>query len=162
MTEPNPNPGSAVNNRTLTAGRTLTHRYKRQQRRRAVIAWTTALLFVSLFVGGAIIGGGERHKSRKQPNPFGYTMTMQQYAGLRAGLNETQFVDRLEQTGLPENLTKRRIVNLFPPHGNQASCTYWDIVGHPELIARVCFSNPQGRLNQKLERSAARTFGVNV
>jgi hypothetical protein len=162
VTEPNPNPGSAVNNRTLTAGRTLTDRYKRQQRRRAVIAWTTALLFAGLFVGGVIIGGGESHKSREQPSPFGYTMTMQQYAELRAGLEETRLVNRLEQTGLPENLTKSRIVNLFPPHGNQAICTYWDIVGHPDLVARVCFSNPQGRLIQKLERSAARTFGVNA
>lgn len=161
MTEPKSNPSIAVNEHTASGGRSLSNRYKRQQRRRAVIAWTTAALFVGLFVGGAIIGGGESHQGREQPNPFGYTMTMHQYAGLRIGLDQTRFVNRLEQTGLPENLTNRRFVELFPPHGDQISCTYWDILGRPELVARVCFSSSRGRLVQKLERSAAGTVGVN-
>jgi hypothetical protein len=142
--------------------RRLTDRYRAQQRRRAVIAWSTAILFVALFVAGAIVGGGETQSTAEHPEPFGYTMTAKQYAALRSGLDETRFVDRLEQTGLPENLTKRRFVALFPPHGDGITCSYWDIAQHPELVARVCFSSSAGRLVQKLERSAAASFGANA
>ena len=96
----------------------------------------------------------------EHPNPFGYSMTTEQYGALRMGLDEQRFVNRLEQTGLPENLTKRRYVRLFPAHGDGIVCSYWEISDHADLLARVCFSSSRGRLVQKLERNAAGAFGV--
>jgi hypothetical protein len=117
---------------------------------------------VGLIVAATIAGGGEDRSTPQHPNPFGYAMTAKQYAALRAGLDESLFVNRLEQTGLPENLTKERFVRLFPPHSDDLTCSYWEIADRPGLIARVCFSSPEGRLVQKLERSAAGAFGVNA
>ena len=97
-----------------------------------------------------------------RPNPFGYSMTARQYGALRSGLGESTFVNRLEQSGLPENLTKLRFVRLFPPHGGNVVCSFWEISDRPQLIARVCFSNSQGRLVQKLERRVAGAFGVDA
>jgi hypothetical protein len=80
-------------------------RYRRQQRRRAVIGWAIGALAVGLFVVGAIAAGDEERRGHERPNPFGYSMTTAQYEALRPGLEEQAFVNRLEQTGLPENLT---------------------------------------------------------
>jgi hypothetical protein len=137
-------------------------KFKRQQRRRAIIAWTSVGIVVALFAIGAIFGGEEDHGGGdQQPGPFGYSMTAAQYAGLRPGLDETDFVNRLEQTGLPEHLTKARYVELFPPHTGEVICSYWEISDRPERVARICFSDPDARLVQKLERDAsAEPLGV--
>jgi hypothetical protein len=81
-------------------------------------------------------------------------MSAKQYAALRPGLEPQLFVNRLEQTGLPENLTKERYIRLFPPHHEDVVCSYWEISDHPGALARVCFSSSTGRLVQKLQRAA--------
>jgi len=134
--------------------------YRRQQRRRGVIAWVTAAFFIVLFVVAVIAGGNEESGGHEHPNPFGYAMTAKQYAALRPGLEEQLFVNRLEQTGLPENLTKDRYVHLFPPHGEDVVCSYWEIADHPGVVARICFSSSEGRLVQKLQRTAADAAGT--
>jgi hypothetical protein len=131
----------------------LTDRYRRQQRRRAVIGWAFAVPIVALFVIGAIVGdSGEDQHVHERPDPFGYSMTAAQYAALRPGLEMADFVDRLQQTGLPENLTKEPYVRLFPRHGDDVTCSYWEIADRLDRVARVCFSSPAARLVQKLER----------
>jgi hypothetical protein len=134
--------------------------YRRQQRRRGIVAWVTAVVCVGLFAAAVIAGGNEESRVHEHPNPFGYSMTAKQYAALRPGLEEQIFVNRLEQTGLPENLTKDRYVRLFPPHGEDVLCSYWEIAGRPGVVARVCFSSSEGRLVQKLQRTAANAAGT--
>jgi hypothetical protein len=140
----------------------LTDRYRRQQRRRAVIGWGAGVIAIALFVAAGIFGDDESGTGVRHPNPFGYSMTAKQYAGLRPGLEENLFVNRLEQTGLPENLTQERYVRLFPSHGDNVICSYWEIAGQEGVVARVCFSSPQGRLVQKLRRRAGSEFGVSA
>jgi hypothetical protein len=136
--------------------------FRRQQRRRAIIAWATGALAVALFTLGAIFGG-EKKSSDGPPTPFGYSMTAAEYAALKPGLDEADLVNRLEQTGLPENLTKAQYVELFPPHAEELVCSYWEISDRPEQIARVCFSSSDATLVQKLERSAGEEpAGVSV
>ncbi|HEX3734456.1 MAG TPA: hypothetical protein VHU86_04805 [Solirubrobacterales bacterium] len=72
-------------------------------------------------------GSGEDRHVHERPDPFGYSMTAAKYAALRPGLGMTEFVDRLQQTGLPENLTKGHYVRLFPRHGDNVTCSYWEI-----------------------------------
>jgi hypothetical protein len=131
----------------------LTDRYRRQQRRRAVIGWVFAVPVLALFVLGLIVSGSEEdHGVHQRPDPFGYSMTAAQYAALRPGLQMVDFVDHLQQTGLPENLAKERYVRLFPRHGDDVTCSYWEIADRLDRVARVCFSSPAARLVQKLQR----------
>ena len=97
------------------------------------------------------------YNARVNPSPASFA---QQYAALRPGLEEQLFVNRLEQTGLPENLTKDRYIRLFPPHGEDVLCSYWEIADRPGIVARICFSSTAGRLVQKLERTAANAAGT--
>jgi hypothetical protein len=137
--------------------------YGRQQRRRAVVAWGTLALFAVAIGLSVAFAPDEEDHGHGQPNPFGYSMTSAQYRGLQPGLEEQDFADRLEQTGLPESLTKQRYVELFPPHPEDVLCSFWEISDRPEHLARVCFSDPEGRLVQKLERDAAdEPVGINA
>jgi hypothetical protein len=136
---------------------------RRQQRRRAIIAWSTAAVVVALFAIGGILGGDEEGGGEDPHGAFGYSMTADQYDALHPGLAESDVVDRLQQTGLPENLTNGRYVLLFPPHSEDVVCSFWEISDRPEYVARICFSDPEARLVQKLQRSASdEGFGVSA
>lgn len=106
---------------------------------------------VSLIALGAIFGDDEQGEA-PQPSPFGYAMTAAQYSGLQTGLDEADFGNRLDQTGLPENLTRDRYVALFPPHEEDFACSYWEISDQLGRLARICFDS-DGKLAQKLERN---------
>ncbi|MGV1049615.1 MAG: hypothetical protein ACOYD4_13960 [Solirubrobacterales bacterium] len=123
---------------------------RRQQRRRAIIAWVTAAAVVLLIALGAVFGDDESDEPAA-PVSFGYAMTAAQYDELETGLDEAEFVERLRQTGKPENLTPDSLVQLFPPHEGDLACTYWEISDHEGLLARVCF-DADGELAQKVER----------
>jgi hypothetical protein len=125
-------------------------RYRRQQRRRAVIGWVTAVAAVALIVLGAILGSGERRETFAILAP-GYAMTSAQFEELEEGLGEEDFRDRLGQAGLSEDEVKGRYVALFPPHEAGVTCTYWKISDRLGRVARVCFDE-DGKLVQKLER----------
>jgi hypothetical protein len=137
--------------------------HRRQQRRRAIIAWGTAALVTALIALGAIFGGEEEDRGEDQHDVFGYAITTEQYDSLQKGLDESDLVDRLQQTGLPEDLTSPRVVLLFPPHPDDVLCSFWEISDRPEYVARICFSDPEAKLVQKLQRSASdQGFGVSV
>jgi hypothetical protein len=126
--------------------------HKRQQRRRAIIAWATAALVIVLIALGAIFG--DEKEEQVEPISFGYAMTTAQYDGLENGLDETAFVERLQQTGKPEDLTPQGLVELFPPHEGDLVCSYWEISDDEGVLARVCFDG-DGKLVQKVERGIA-------
>jgi hypothetical protein len=127
--------------------------HRRQQRRRAIIAWGTAALVIVIVALGAIFGDDEENGG-VEPISFGYAMTTAQYDELETGLDEREFVDRLRQTGKPEDLTPDPLVQLFPPHEDDLVCSYWEISDHEGLFARVCFDG-DGDLVQKVERDIA-------
>jgi hypothetical protein len=136
-------------------------KHGRQQRRRAIIAWATAALVVVLIALGAIFGDDESDETGTTIS-FGYAMTAAQYDGLETGLDEDEFVERLQQTGKPEELTPQPLVELFPPHEGDLVCSYWEISEDEELFARICF-NSDGQLVQKVERDIGEeSTGVTV
>ncbi len=126
--------------------------YRRQQRRRAIIGWTTAAFAVALIVLGAVFGDNEHEDEFRFVSP-GYAMSADQYAGLETGLDEGEFLDRLGQAGLTESETSERYVALFPPHEGDVTCSYWEISDRLGQVARICFDD-DGELVQKLERGA--------
>jgi hypothetical protein len=136
---------------------------QRRQRRRAIIAWGSAAIVVVAIALGAIFGDEDREGAEEHPDAFGYAMTAEQYDSLHRGLSESDLVDQLQQTGLPENLTAGRYVLLFPPHSDDVLCSYWEISDRPDYVARICFSKPEAKLVQKLQRSASdEDFGVSA
>lgn len=124
--------------------------YRRQQRRRAIIAWSTAGVAVGLIVLAAILAPAEEDESIRFVSP-GYAMTSAQYEDLEDGLDEGEFLDRLGQTGLAEAETSERFVVLFPPHEEDVTCSFWAISDQVGRVARICFDD-DGELVQKLER----------
>jgi hypothetical protein len=125
--------------------------HRRQQRRRAIIAWGTAAAVIALIALGAIFGG-EKSDQGGESISFGFAMTATQYDQLQAGLDEDEFVERLQQTGKPESLAPDPLVELFPPHEGDLVCSYWEISDREGLLARVCFDG-DGDLVQKVERN---------
>lgn len=124
--------------------------YRRQQRRRAIIAWTTGALAVALIVAAAILAPDEEEDTIRFVSP-GFAMTSAQYEDLETGLDESEFLDRLGQTGWAELETPERYVVLFPPHEEDVACSFWAISDRVGRVARICFDE-DGELVQKLER----------
>ena len=137
--------------------------YRRRQRRRAIIAWSTGGVCVLLFALAALLGAAAEHEAEPEAqDPFGYSMSSEQFDELDNGLSLGAFLDQLEMTGLPEDRTKGRYVQLFPPHTDEVRCSYWEISDELEQVARVCF-DAGGRLVEKLQRDAGEeSFGVTV
>jgi hypothetical protein len=125
--------------------------YRRGQRRRAIVAWVSAALVVVVIVLAAALGGDGDERANVV-YPVGFAMTAAQYESLETGLEEGEFFARLEQTGAAEDLTGANLVDLFPAHDPDLTCTYWQIVDEAGVLARVCFDG-DGRLSEKLERS---------
>jgi hypothetical protein len=137
--------------------------YRRRQRRRAIIAWSIGAVSVLLLVLSVVLGAAAENEAEpERQNPFGYAMSSEQFDELDYGLSLGAFLDDLEKTGLPEDRTKGRYVQLFPPHTDEVSCSYWEISDELEEVARVCFDEG-GRLVEKLQRDAGEeAFGVTV
>jgi hypothetical protein len=135
--------------------------YRRQQRRRAIVAWGTAAL-VTVAIGLAAVFGDDENDEPADPISFGFAMTLAQYDELEPGLDEDEFVERLRQTGKPESLAPVPLIELFPPHEGDLVCSYWEISDHEDLYARVCFDG-DGQLAQKVERDIhEESTGVSV
>lgn len=136
--------------------------YRRRQRRRAIIAWSTAAVLIALFVLGAALGDSdeEGHDS-PPPSPSAYAMTGAQFDQLRYGSDRAEVDRELGRPGLPEVLTKGQYVELFPPHTDEVACTYWEISDELEAVARICFDGD--RLVEKLQRDAGESeLGVSA
>jgi hypothetical protein len=106
-------------------------------------------------VAAALTGCASSSSTSAPQNPFGDAITAQQYASLKLGQDEQAIVDRLQQSGKPEDLVADRFVKLFPRHDpNATACSYWQIARDSTHLVRLCFSSPAGKLVQKLERPA--------
>jgi len=130
-------------------------RHRRRQLRRALIGWIGGFAALALLVV-AMIAGGKREEVVIVPAHsagfFDFHMTSAEYDGLHEGDEESAVLHELGRIGLPESETPISIVALFPAHDDSLICSYWQIIDAPETAARLCFSRPAGRLEQKLER----------
>jgi hypothetical protein len=135
--------------------------YKRQQRRRAIIAWGVGALAVVFFALSAIFGAGDRAEETEPPNAFGYTMSSAEYDALEPGIEKEEFFEEVENVGLPEDQIALSYRRLFPPPGEGVSCSFWEISDRLEEVARICFSDSDGHLVDKLEHGLEEEeFGV--
>lgn len=127
--------------------------YRRRQRRRAILAWSVAGLIVVGGVLGVIFGGEEeRTTAIEVPSAsiFGSAMTSQQYEALHEGETEAAVLQKLHNIGVQEDqVEEAKLLGLFPPRPDHATCSYWTLSDAPGHLVRLCFSDPQGVLLQK-------------
>lgn len=129
-------------------------RYRRGQRRRAVIAWGTLGVVVALVALG-IAFGGDGHKSSPGPtiHLFTYEMSSSQYEGLHKGEGEITVLKKVGSTGLHEDEVEEDDVRLFPSPPSGSSCNFWRLSDAPDHIVRLCFSESRGVLVEKSVRA---------
>lgn len=135
--------------------------YRRQQRRRAIIAWVAGGLTIVFFVLSAIFGSEQRVEETEPPGTAGYSMSSAEYDSLEPGIDREEFSERVDNVGLPEDHVAVEYRRLFPPPADDVSCSFWAISDRFEEIARVCFSEADGHLVDKLEHELEEgEFGI--
>lgn len=125
-------------------------RYRRRQRRRAVIGCVGGVVVVAALVF-FVIQRGNHVERRHFKVPYGEVMTSADYAEISTGEEAATVLERLDETGRPEHLTEKYVLVLFPPREEGVFCTYWEFSDKPRIFARLCFSESNGELVQKLE-----------
>jgi hypothetical protein len=109
----------------------------------------------ALIAATTLAGCGSSNSAPAHKNPLGDAITQKQYTSLKLGQDEQTIVNRLQQSGKPEDRVAERLIKLFPRHDPDAvACSYWQVAGDSTLLVRLCFSSPAGKLVQKLERRA--------
>lgn len=125
-------------------------RYRRQQRRRAVVGWLVGLGAFGLVVLALAVGAADQQVQESLiAVPYGDTMTSAQYEAIAEGEDQTAVLDRLGATGRPEALTAEYVLVLFPRHGADVECSYWEFSDEPAIFARLCFDREDGDLVDK-------------
>lgn len=127
--------------------------YRRRQRRRALIGWVGGfVVIVAFFVLVAVFGHDDRER-RIIHVPYGDVMTSRDFAEIRLGEEDVVVLERLAETGRPEELTKKFVLVLFPPAPEDTYCVYWELSDEPDVFARLCFSTDDGELIDKRRHS---------
>jgi hypothetical protein len=128
--------------------------YRRQQRRRAIIAWGTLGVIAALIALGIAFGGDEKGSG---PGPtlhlFTYEMSSDQYRHLHKGEGELAVLKQLGSTGVHEDEIEEVDARLFPPPPVGATCNFWKLSDAPGHLVRLCFSESQGVLLEKSVRA---------
>jgi hypothetical protein len=129
--------------------------YRRQQRRRAIIAWGTLGVVVALIVLGIAIGGDDENSgSGPTIHIFTWEMSSTQYKQLHKGEGELAVLKQLGSTGLHEDEVEEvDLLHLFPPPPREATCNFWKLSDAPDHLVRLCFSESEGVLMQKSVRA---------
>lgn len=132
-------------------------RHRRRQLRRALIGWLGGFAILAVIVASMIAAGNEKKDVITVPAAHSggfldFHLTSDEYQGLHEGEEQSAVLAELGRIGLPESETPTPIISLFPSHDDDVVCSYWQIVDAPETAARLCFSTPDGVLEQKLER----------
>lgn len=123
--------------------------YRRRQRRRALIGWIGGFLAVVAFFVVIAVSGHNDQERRIVKVPYGDVMTSHDFEEIHLGEEDVVVLERLAQTGRPEELTKKFVLVLFPPRPEDTYCVYWEFSDEPEIFARLCFSTANGELVDK-------------
>jgi hypothetical protein len=127
--------------------------YRRPQRRRAIIAWSSVGLVVVLVGLVSIFGGSDGHQSTtvgRSFQLFSSEMTSEQFEAIHEGESESQVLLALQSVGLQEDqVESAELSSLFPTRPQHSTCSYWTLSDAPGHLVRLCFSDPEGVLLQK-------------
>jgi hypothetical protein len=129
-------------------------RYRRRQRRRALIAWSV-LGLVIVGIGLAIaLGSGDDHGSGA--DEYSLTgllpaeMSASAYAAIHKGQSEGKVLKLIGVPGQGETeVEEPELLQLFPSSPAGTSCKYWRISEAPNHLVRLCFGGTPASLEQK-------------
>jgi hypothetical protein len=128
--------------------------YRRRQRRRAIIAWGTLGIIVALIVVGIVFGGSDKSSDGGPAGQiFGYEMSSLQYKSLHKGEGELAVIKALGGGGIHEDEVEEVELHLFPPPPADSNCSFWKLSDAPDHLVRLCFSDTEGVLLQKIVRA---------
>jgi hypothetical protein len=127
--------------------------YRRRQRRRALIGWIGGFLAVAVLVLLIALGSGGHHERRLLRLQYGDVMTSHDFEEVHLGEEDVVVLERLAETGRPEELTKDYVLVLFPPVPAESYCVYWEFSDEPEIFARLCFDKESGEMVEKRKHS---------
>jgi hypothetical protein len=127
--------------------------YRRRQRRRALIGWIGGFFVLAAFVVLIAVGGGGEHHRRLIKVPYGDVMTSHDFDEVHLGEEDVIVLERLAETGRPEELTKQYVLVLFPPVPEGAYCVYWEFSDEQQIFARLCFDKEDGEMIEKRKRN---------
>jgi hypothetical protein len=130
--------------------------YRRRQRRRALIGWSILGLIVILVGLGIAFGDDNSSSHLGEPEPvsvFSSEMTFPQYQQIHKGESESLVLNRLGNVGVQEDQVEESEATLFPRQPSGSTCAYWKLSEAPDHRIRLCFSDPQGVLLQKMVRA---------
>jgi len=123
--------------------------YRRRQRRRALIGWIGGFVLLAGFVVLVAVGGGGDHERRIVKVPYGDVMTSHDFEEVHLGEEDIVVLERLAQTGRPEELTKEFVLVLFPSPPAGSYCVYWEFSDEQQIFARLCFDKDDGEMIEK-------------
>ncbi|MDX6654757.1 MAG: hypothetical protein QOH18_1467 [Solirubrobacterales bacterium] len=127
--------------------------YRRRQRRRALIGWFGGFLAIVAFFVLLAVGDGDHQQRRIVKVPYGDVMTSHDFEEVHLGEEDVVVLERLAESGRPENLTKEFVLVLFPPVPEGAYCVYWEFSDEQQIFARLCFSTDTGEMVDKRKHS---------
>jgi hypothetical protein len=127
--------------------------YRRRQRSRALIGWIGGFVILAAFVVLIAVGGGTEHHRRLIKVPPGDLMTSHDFEEVHLGEEDVVVLERLAESGRPENLTKEFVLVLFPRVPEGAYCVYWEFSDEQQIFARLCFSTDTGEMVDKRKHS---------
>jgi hypothetical protein len=123
--------------------------YRRRQRRRALIGWVGGFALLAAFVALIAVGGRTEHHRRLIKVAPGDLMTSHDFEEVHLGEEDVVVLERLAQTGRPEEFTKEYVLDLFPSVPEGAYCVYWEFSDEPQIFARTCFDKDDGEMIEK-------------
>jgi hypothetical protein len=123
--------------------------HRRRQRRRALIGWIGGFLGLAAFVALVIVGASDEHHRHIVKVPYGDVMTSHDFEEVHLGEEDVVVLERLAETGRPEELTKQYVLVLFPPVPQGAYCVYWEFSDEQQIFARLCFDKENGEMVEK-------------
>ncbi len=119
--------------------------YRRRQRRRAIIGWSTLGLVVGIVALAAIFGGESDHPTAPLSE-----MTASQYVAIHKGELESLVVKEVGAPGLQEDEVEGdALLGLFPTQPADSVCSFWGLSDAPGHLARLCFGEGRDVLLQK-------------
>gem|GEM_PF-2575053 len=128
--------------------------YRRRQRRRAIIAWSTLVLVAAVVAAGIAFGGDDETESQTLVHLFSWEMSSAQYEQLHKGEGELAVIKKIGTTGLREDeVEEPDLLRMFPPPPRASSCSFWKLSDAPDHLVRLCFSNAGGVLLEKAVRA---------
>jgi hypothetical protein len=129
--------------------------YRRRQRRRAVIAWSTLGVIVAIVVLAIVFGGEDKGSGPgSMVRIFTSEMSSSQYEQLHKGEAGLAVFKEVGSTGVPEGeFEEPEVLRMFPPPPRESSCSFWTLSDAPDHHVRLCFSTAEGVLLQKVVRA---------